>query len=184
MLWNIDPTHTEVGFSVRHLGISNVRGRFQKFSGTVETDDAGAPTAVSVSIDATSIDTNVVDRDNHLRSADFLDVVNHPAITYRSRKIISVGPREYEVSGDLTIHGVTRIVAFRLEAEQPMKDPWGYRRVAATASGKINRKDFGLVYNQVLETGGFLVGDEVKFNLEIEVVAAAESAATASAAAA
>jgi polyisoprenoid-binding protein YceI len=179
MLWNIDPTHTEIGFSVRHLGISNVRGRFQKFEGTVETDAAGAPTAVSVSIDAASVDTNVVDRDNHLRSADFLDVANHPAITYRSRKISRLSDREFDVSGDLTIHGVTRTVSFRIEAETPMKDPWGYRRVAATAAGKLNRKEFGLGWNQLLEAGGFVVGDEVKFNLEVEVVAAAAAAAAA-----
>jgi polyisoprenoid-binding protein YceI len=179
MLWNIDPTHTEVGFSVRHLGISNVRGRFQKFEGTVETDGAGAPTAIAVTIDASSIDTNVADRDHHLRSPDFLDVASHPTITFQSRRIAQRGEREFEVSGDLTVHGVTRAVSFQVEGEGSLTDPWGNRRIAATAKGKLNRKDFGLVWNQLLETGGLLVGDDVKFALEVELVAAADVAAAA-----
>jgi polyisoprenoid-binding protein YceI len=179
MLWKIDPTHTEIGFSVRHLGISNVRGRFEKFEGTVETDTSGSPTSISVSIDASSIDTNVADRDKHLRSPDFLDAASHPTITYQSRRVTKRGEREFDVFGDLTIRGVTRTVTFRVETEAPLKDPWGNRRIAATAVGKLTRKEFGLVWNQVLETGGLLVGDEVRFNLEVELLEAAPVATAA-----
>ncbi len=170
MQWTIDPTHSEIGFGVRHLGISTVRGRFQKFEGTVETTEAGAPIALSVTVDAASIDTNVSDRDNHLRSADFLDVTKYPTIGYRSTKIAEDDRGEYDITGDLTIHGVTRSVSFRAEVEAPVKDPWGNRRVAGVASGKLNRKDFGLHWNQLLEAGGLLVGEEVKFHFEVELI--------------
>ena len=141
MQWTIDPTHSEIGFGVRHLGISTVRGRFQKFTGIVETKAAGTPTAVEVTIEAGSIDTNVADRDAHLRSPDFLDVATHPSITFRSTKITELGRNEYDISGDLTIRGVTRPVSFKAEVEAPVKDPWGNRRVAAVASGKIKFRE-------------------------------------------
>jgi polyisoprenoid-binding protein YceI len=173
MQWTIDATHSVVEFGVRHLGISTVKGRFRTFQGTVETDPSGVLRSLDVRIDPASIDTNVKDRDAHLRSADFFDVERYPQMMCRSRAITPSGQGTYRVEGDLTMRGVTRPVTLLVEAEQPLTDPWGNTRIAARASGTLNRKDWGLAWNQVLETGGLLVGEEVKFNVEVEAVAEA-----------
>jgi polyisoprenoid-binding protein YceI len=173
MRWNIDPAHSVVEFGVKHLGIATVKGRFRKFQGTAETDPSGVLRSLDVSIDPASIDTNVEQRDAHLRSADFFDVEHYPEMTFRSRAITPAGQGTYRVEGDLTMRGVTRPVTLLVEAERPLTDPWGNTRIAARASGTLNRKNWGLAWNQVLETGGFVVGDEVKVNLEVEAVAEA-----------
>ena len=176
MRWNIDAGHSAIEFGVKHLGISSTKGRFQKFSGAVETDSTGAPTGLDVTIDVASIDTNLADRDTHLRSADFFDTEKHPAMTYRS---ISVRPATngYEVLGDLTLRGISRPVTFHVQAEAAVTDPWGNQRIAGQATGKLSRKEWGLTWNKVLEAGGLLVGDEVRFNLDIELVAERAAAA-------
>jgi len=179
MKWNIDTTHSAIEFGVRHLGISTVKGRFQQFEGTVETDERGAPVAVDVTIQAASIDTGVADRDNHLRSPDFFDVAANPLITFRSSAVRPVSGDEVEITGDLAMHGQTRRFSFRAEFGGAITDPWGGRRVAGQATGKLNRKDWGLGWNQLLEAGSLLVGEDVKFTLEIEALGAQAPAAAA-----
>ncbi len=174
--WKIDPSHSHIEFAVRHMGISTVRGRFRKFDGTVTVDEDGTPRSIELVIDANSVDTAEPQRDGHLRSADFLDAVTYPHITFRSIGIDRVAPRRYRVAGDVTIRNETRPLSFEVEATQPVTDPWGNRRAAAAASGVINRKEFGLTYNQALEFGGVLVGEEVRFTLELEAVAQAAAA--------
>lgn len=167
--WTIDPSHTQIEFSVRHMGLSTVRGRFNAFSGTVTTDDRGAPTAVAVELETASIDTNNTDRDAHLRSGDFFDAAAHPTITFRSTAVRAVGGDGFEVFGDLTMHGVTRSVALTADVGEPIRDPWGQLRRAAVVGGKVNRKDFGLTWNQVLEAGALLVGEEVRLSFDVQV---------------
>lgn len=172
--WTIDPEHSHVEFKVRHLMVSNVKGNFEKFSGTVDIDDKDITRSkVSVAIDTNSINTNVQKRDDHLRSADFFDVATYPAMTFVSKKVAKAGKDRLKVTGDLTLHGVTRQVV--LDVEGPSKetrDPWGNIRKGATATTKINRKDFGLNWNKALETGGVVVGDEVTITLEVEMIKA------------
>ncbi len=166
----IDTAHTTVEFAVKHLMISTVRGRFSDLSGTVELDDENsASSTVDVSINVASIDTRQADRDAHLRSADFFDVERFPIMRFRSTRITRDGDA-LRVEGDLTIRGVTRPVALRATEEGRAQDPWGGQRVGYTASTTINRRDFGLTWNQALETGGFVVGDDVKISADVEVV--------------
>ncbi len=168
--WAIDPGHTTVEFAVKHLMISTVRGRFADLSGTVELDDQNlAGSTVDVSIDVASIDTRQADRDAHLRSADFFDVENFPTMRFKSTRVTRDGDA-LGVEGDLTIRGVTRPVVLRVTEEGRTRDPWGGQRVGYAASTRINRRDFGLTWNQALETGGFVVGDEVKISADVEVV--------------
>lgn len=173
-LWQLDPTHSQVEFSVKHMMFTTVRGRFADVEGTIEIDEH-APEASSVSVDiaAASIDTRVEDRDNHLRSGDFLDVENHPQISFRSKKLEG-GPAdpgsEFRVVGDLTIRGVTREVTLDARFEGTGTDPWGGTRAGFSASAKIDRRDFELTWNQALETGGVLVGHDVKIELQVQVV--------------
>lgn len=173
MKWAIDPTHSSIEFRVRHLGIAWVRGRFKSFEGNVELDEDGRPQSIEATIDATSIDTGVEDRDAHLRSPDFFDVENHPTLEFRSTAIEPRGEGEYEMTGQLTMLGKTHPVRLELEAAPPITDPWGAERVAGSAGGKLDRKEWGLEWNQALEAGGWLVGNEVKFHLEVEAVAGA-----------
>ncbi len=170
--WNIDPDHSNVGFKVRHLMISNVSGRFEKYSGTVDIDDKNiTKSKVQVSIDTNSINTNVQKRDEHLRSADFFDVAKYPTMTFVSKKVAKAGGNKLKVTGDLTLHGITRSVVLDVEGPtKESKDPWGNIRKGATATTKINRSDYGLVWNAALETGGVVVGDEITINLEIEMI--------------
>jgi len=169
--WQIDPSHSAAHFSVRHLMIANVRGEFGKLSGSAIFDPADLTrSTVSVSMDATSINTREPQRDQHLRSADFLDVANHPVITFRSKRIAAAGPEHYKLTGDLTIRGVTKEVTFDVEGPTPtIRDPWGNMRSGVTATAKINRKDFGLVWNAMIECGGVLVGEEVSITIEAEL---------------
>ena len=170
--WNIDPDHSNVGFKVRHLMVSNVKGSFDRHSGTVDLNDKDiTKSKVEVTIDTASINTNVPKRDEHLRSADFFDVAQYPTMTFVSKKVAKAGKDKLKVTGDLTLHGVTRQVVLDVEGpSKESKDPWGNIRRGATASTKINRKDFGLVWNAALETGGVAVGEEIAINLEIELI--------------
>ncbi len=170
--WTIDPDHSSVGFKVRHLMVSNVKGVFEKFTGTVEINDTDiAKSKVNVNIDTKSINTNVVKRDEHLRSADFFDVAKYPTMTFTSKKVAKAGKDGLKVTGDLTLHGVTKEVELDVEGpSMESKDPWGTIRRGASATTKINRKDFGLVWNKVLETGGVAVGEEVTITLEVEMI--------------
>jgi polyisoprenoid-binding protein YceI len=177
MQWNLDPTHTSIEFSVKHLGIATVRGRFRKFDATAEAGPNGQLSRVEARIDAGSIDTGVDQRDDHLRSADFFDVANYPEIRFVSTDIKQTGNGDAIVRGNLTLRGVTRPVSFGLEQGNAIKDPWGNQRIASTATGKLSRKEWGLTWNQALELGGVVVGDEVKFTLEVQVVAARAVAA-------
>ena len=170
--WKIDPDHSNVGFKVRHLMVSNVRGNFDKHTGTVNLDDKDiTKSKVEVTIDTASINTNVQKRDEHLRSADFFDVAKYPTMTFVSKKVAKAGQDRLRVTGDLTLHGVTREVVLDVEGpSQESKDPWGNIRRGATATTKINRKDYGLVWNKSLETGGVVVGDDVTITLEVEMI--------------
>jgi polyisoprenoid-binding protein YceI len=170
--WSIDPEHSEIGFKVRHLMVSNVKGRFEKYSGTIDINDKDiSKSKVEVNIDTNSINTNVQKRDEHLRSADFFDVAKFPTMTFASKKIATAGKNKLKVTGDLTLHGITRQVVLDVEGPtKESKDPWGSIRRGATATTKINRKDFGLAWNAALETGGVVVGDEITITLEIEMI--------------
>jgi polyisoprenoid-binding protein YceI len=170
--YTIEPAHSSAHFKVRHLMISNVRGEFKKIAGTVVFDPQNpAASSVSVEIDLNSISTREPDRDAHLKSADFFDAAKYPVLRFQSKKVEREGKDKYKVTGDLTIRDVSREVVLKVEGPtEEMKDPWGNFRRGAEATTKINRKDFGLNYNQVLETGGVLVGDEVEISLEVELV--------------
>ena len=164
----IDRSHSEVAFQVRHL-LSKVRGRFADFSGTLVFDEANpARSHVEVEINAASVDTAEPDRDKHLRTADFFDVEKYPTLTFRSTDVQHRGGDSYDVSGDLTIHGVTRPVKMRATFLGRATDPWGNERVGFEGELTLNRKDYGLHWNAALETGGFLVGDDVKVTLSIQ----------------
>src|SRR5262245_20674696 len=168
--WAIDPAHTHVAFAVKHLMISTVRGRFGGVSGTVHTDESDwSKSGVEVEIDASTIDTREQQRDGHLKSPDFFDVEKHPKLTFKSTRVTGSGD-QFKVIGDLTIHGVTKAVTLDVTSEGQAKDPWGGERAGFTATTAIKRSDFGLNWNQVLETGGFLVGDEIKISLDVELV--------------
>ena len=174
-IWNIDPAHSNAQFSVRHMMISNVKGEFTKVSGQVRFDP-GKPETLSAeaAIDVSTINTREHDRDNHLKSPDFFHVEEFPTITFKSKRA-EKSSDGVKLTGDLTIHGVTRQVTLNVEGPTPpTKDPWGNTRVGASAATKINRKDFGLTWNQALETGGVLVGDEIKITIDVELLAQTE----------
>ncbi|MBI4554002.1 MAG: polyisoprenoid-binding protein [Candidatus Latescibacteria bacterium] len=170
--YTIDPTHSTVMFKVKHLGISTVTGRFDRFSGTFGFDQKkGTASKAAATIEVASIKTDMNDRDAHLRSADFFNAEQFPTMTFVSKAITNVTPKGFNLTGDLTIHGITRPVVLNVELGGAVKDPWGNERAAFTASTTINRKDFGLTWNKVLETGGLLVGEDVHIMLELEGVA-------------
>lgn len=167
----IEPTHSQAAFSVRHLMIATVRGSFDKVNGTLQYDAANPEAAViEVSLDAASISTGVADRDNHLRSGDFLDVANYPALTFKSTAVKMTGTDTADITGDLTIRGVTRSVVIKAEKLGEAKDPWGNAKIGFAGKAKINREDWGLTWNVALEAGGVLVGKEVTIDLDVEVV--------------
>lgn len=170
--WNLDASHTSLSFSVRHMMIATVRGQLKLTSGTVQTDESGKLEKIEAVIDATSINTADAQRDGHLNAPDFLDTAAHPTLTFSSTGIEAVGGNEYKVTGDLTIRGTTNPVTLSVETTETAKDPWGQTKIAATATGKINRKDWGLVWNQVLEAGGVLVSDEIKLTLDVQAIQA------------
>lgn len=170
--WQIDPAHAAAHFSVRHLMISNVRGEFSKLSGTAVIDPADlTKSSVEVNIETASINTREPQRDEHLRSADFFDVANHPKMTFRSKRIAPGDAGDYKLTGDLTIRGVTKEATFDVEPPTPaVKDPWGNIRMGITATAKINRKDFGLVWNALTEGGGVMVGDTISITVDAELI--------------
>ena len=169
--WEIDSSHSGIHFSVRHLVIARVRGQFGRWSGTVLAPEGDLNYAtVDITIDATSIDTGVADRDTHLKSADFFDVTAHPEITFRTERVEPQGQDRFRLVGPLTMKGVTREVAFDVEAHGRAADPWGNLRAAFTARTSIDRRDFGLTWNQALETGGVVVGERVDVEVDLEAV--------------
>lgn len=169
-LYALDPAHSSVEFTVRHLMISKVRGRFAAFQGSIElAPGSDVPQSIGVSIDAKSIDTREEQRDNHLRSADFFDVEKYPKLTFESTHIEGTAG-DMRVTGNLTMHGVTKEVTLKAEFEGRGSDPWGGQRVAYSAQTTVSRKDFGLTYNQALETGGVMVSDEVRIELNVQAV--------------
>jgi polyisoprenoid-binding protein YceI len=173
--WEIDSSHSSLHFSVRHLVIAKVRGSFERWSGTIQSPDGDFSKAtVAVTIDASSIATGVADRDGHLKSPDFFDAAQYPELRFIGKRVKGSGA-EIEVVGDLTIKGTTREVVLHVEQHGQTKDPWGNVRAAFTAKTSIDRKDFGLTYNQVLETGGVMVGDRVDIEADIEAVKQVEA---------
>ncbi len=170
--WVLDPSHSELGFKVKHLMVTNVSGSFNNFSVTAETSgDDFANAVVTFSADTTSISTNSEQRDEHLKSADFFDAANFPAITFKATAFEKKGSgEEYELTGDLTIKDVTKSVKLNVEYGGLVKDPWGNNKAGFTVTGKINRKDFGLNWNAMLETGGVMVSEDVKINSEIQLI--------------
>ena len=167
--YKIDAAHTEVGFKVKHLGISSVRGLFKEFAGTFAFDPQDIKSSsVKATIKTASVDTAVEKRDTHLRSDDFLDAKQHPDIMFVSKSIKDIKGDSFTVVGDLTIHGITKPVELKTTYNGSVKDPWGNEKAGFSAETVINRKEFGLKYNDLLETGGMVVGDEVKVQIELE----------------
>ncbi len=169
--WSVDPAHTHASFTVRHLVISNVRGEFGKTTGTVKLDEKDVTkSTVEATVETTTIDTRVADRDNHLRSPDFFDVAKYPAMTFKSTKVEPAGEGKLKVTGNLTIKDVTKPVVFDVTGPtKEIKDPWGNTRRGVSASAKINRKDFGLLWSKTIEAGP-VVGDEVAIEIEAELL--------------
>lgn len=169
--WAIDTAHSEVLFKVRHLVISTVTGKFDKFEGSMSASaDDFSDAEIEFSADANSVNTNNADRDAHLKSAEFFDAANHPKIMFRSRNVRKTGDNEYVVNGDLTIRGVTKNIDLQVEYGGSTKDPWGNTKAGFEISGKVNRKEFGLTWNALTESGGMVVADEVKLQLNIEMM--------------
>lgn len=171
MTYNIDTQHSSAQFKVRHMMIANVKGEFDKVSGTVEFDPANlGQSSVVATVDVASVSTRETDRDNHLKSPDFFDVAKYPTITFKSTKVHAAANGEYKIAGELTIHGVTKPVTLDVESvSDEVKDPWGFMRRGATAMTKINRKDFGMEFNIPLDAGGVVVGDHIDITLDIEM---------------
>lgn len=172
--YQIDPAHSSVQFSIRHMMISNVRGSFSAVSGTLEYDsDNVADSKVTAEIDISTLSTGDTTRDGHVKSPDFFDVANHPKMTFVSKRFEKAGDEEYKVTGDLTMHGITKEVVLTVSDVTPEgKDLWGNIRIGAVARGQVNRKDFGLTWGAVLETGGVALGDTVKLDMELQFVKA------------
>ena len=170
--WNIDPSHSNVNFHVKHLGIATVRGAFNDFEGTLELAEDLASSKAYGTVQVASVDTNEDARDEHLRSADFFDAENHPQLTFQSTEIKQVDDDELEITGDLTIHGVTKPVTFQAEITGTEVDPWGNDRVGLEVNGKIDRSDFEMRFNQALGSGNVMVSDKVKISLDISAVKA------------
>jgi polyisoprenoid-binding protein YceI len=177
--WDIDVSHSAIHFWVRHMIISKVHGRFARWSGAIQLDEQDLTrSSVDVRIEAASIDTQVADRDTHLKSADFLDVAKYPELTFRSKRIEKAGDG-YRVHGELSLHGVSREVTLEAEFAGMGKDPWGNQRAGFSAKASLDRRDYGLVWNAALETGGVLVGEKVEISIELEAVKKAAAATTA-----
>jgi polyisoprenoid-binding protein YceI len=168
--WEIDPVHSSATFSIRHMTVSNVRGEFGKVTGTVDWNDADVTkSTVQATIDVSTLNTREPKRDGHLKSPDFFDVEKYPTITFKSTQVKKVGPNHVKVIGDLTMHGVTKPVTLDATYTGEVKDPGGNIKRGVSAKTKVNRKDFGLIWNKTLETGGVLVGDEVDIALDLEL---------------
>jgi len=181
-VWAPDPVHSSVGFTVRHLVVSKVRGKFGRWTGNILMDEHDLASAqVDVSIETASVDTGVEQRDNHLRSGDFFDVEKYPAMTFKSTRVEKAQDGELRLVGNLTLHGVTRPVVLDVEYAGSQKDPWGGLRAGFSAHASLDRREFGLTYNQLLETGGVVVGEKVDVDIEIEAVKQVPAAAGAAA---
>jgi polyisoprenoid-binding protein YceI len=176
--YQIDPAHSSVQFSVRHLMVSNVKGTFSGVAGTVVYDpDKPQQTAIDATVDVDTVNTNDEKRDGHLKSPDFFDVAKYPLMTFKSKSVETTGD-SHKVTGDLTLHGVTKEVTLTVEdVSDETKDPWGNTRIGANAKGKLKRSDFGLTWNAALETGGLMVGDDVKIEFELQFVKAQSATA-------
>lgn len=169
--WVIDPTHSEIGFKVKHMMFTNVSGKFTQFEASIENEgDAFETSDISFIADVNSVDTANADRDNHLRGADFFDVDSFAKLSFKSTSVQKVNEGEYKISGDLTIKDVTKNITLDAEYSGLMKDPWGNTKIGLSLNGKINRKDFGLTWNAALETGGVLVGEDIKLAAEVQFV--------------
>lgn len=167
--WALDPAHSSVEFSVRHMMFAKVNGAFNSFTASIEANPSDLTTAnIEFTVDLSSVDTRNEDRDNHLRSGDFFDVENHPSMTFISTNIVKTAENEYDVTGNLSIRGVTRLESFVVTFDGQGKDPWGNEKVGFSVEGKIKRSEYGLTWNAALETGGVLVGDEIKVSLVIQ----------------
>lgn len=166
--WTIDPTHSEVGFKVKHMMFTNVSGKFETYDATITTEeDDFTKSSIEFTANIDSINTGNNDRDNHLKSADFFDAEKNPKLTFVSSSLVKKGD-DYEITGELTLHGITKTVKLETEVSGLLKDPWGNTKVGLNATGKINRTDFGLTWNSAIETGGVLVSEEVKLNIELQ----------------
>lgn len=176
--WTIDSSHSNAQFALRHFMVSTVRGTFGELSGLVMLNEEDVTkSSLNAEIDVASVDTREAKRDEHLKSADFFDVENHPKMSFVSKKIEQVNDTRFKVTGDMTIKGVTKEVVFDVEGSTtPIKDPWGNNRLGGVATTKINRTDFGLTYNSVLETGGVSIGEEVAITIDFELVPKKEEA--------
>lgn len=167
--WIVDPTHSAIEFSVKHMMIAKVKGSFNKFEASILANPSDLTTAeIDFAVDVSSIDTRNADRDNHLRSADFFDVEKNPTLTFKSTKIVKTDEDEYDVTGDVTLNGVTQEETFSITFEGQGKDPWGNEKAGFSGKGKVKRSDYGLTYNAALETGGVLIGDQITLTIEIE----------------
>jgi len=167
--WAVDSAHSNIDFSIRHMMVTNVKGAFHDFEATIEANPEDLTTAaIAFSIKLNSVDTRNADRDGHLKSADFFDVEQFPNLTFKATSIVKTGDGEYNVTGDLSLHGVTRSETFKTTFEGAGKDPWGNEKVGFSVQGSIKRSDFGLSYNAALETGGVLIADSVKVSLDIQ----------------
>ena len=168
--WALDGSHSRIGFSVSHMVVSSVSGRFKQFSGKVELDDADPTKShVDISIKTESIDTDEAKRDEHLRSPEFFDAKKFPTLSFRSTKIAKAGGKKYKLAGDLTIHGVTKAVTLDAELSDPVKSPWGKMVRSVKLAGKVKRGDFGLKWNKTLDAGGVLVGEDVTLDIQVEI---------------
>jgi polyisoprenoid-binding protein YceI len=170
--WQIDPAHSAAQFAVKHLAISTVRGAFTSVKGAVQFDDKDiTKSSVDVAIDVNSVDTHQPDRDKDLRSDHFFDAEHFPTITFKSKRVEQLSPGKLKITGDLTIHGITKEVVLDVDGPTaPVKDPWGNQRMAINASTKINRQDFGVKWNQTMDNGGVVVGDEVSITIDAEMI--------------
>ncbi len=167
--WTVDAAHSRVGFQVKHLGIATVRGQFNEFEGSLTVAEDGTLSA-SGSVETASVDTNEPQRDDHLRSADFFGVDEHPQLTFRSTRITPTGDDEFEIVGELTLHGVTKEVTLQAEVQGTETDPWGNERVGLEVSGQLSRGEYGMTFNQALGSGNVLVSDKVKLSLDVSAV--------------
>ena len=168
--WNVDPAHSKVGFAVKHMGIANVRGEFTEFEGTLEVGDDLSSAKAHGTVKVQSVDTNEAQRDEHLRSGDFFDAEQHPEITFTSTAIEPIDEETFKVTGDLTIHGVTKPITLTAEVQGTDTDPWGNDRVGLEVTGSLSRGDYEMKFNQALGSGNMLVGDKVKLALDISAV--------------
>ncbi|MGM0886986.1 MAG: YceI family protein [Bacillota bacterium] len=167
--WTVDPTHSAIEFSVKHMMIAKVKGSFNKFEASILANPSDLTTAeIDFTVEVASIDTRNADRDNHLRSADFFDVDKYPTLKFKSTKIVKTDEDEYDVTGNVTLNGVTKEETFSITFEGQGKDPWGNEKAGFSGKGKVKRSDYGLTYNAALETGGVLIGDQITLTIEIE----------------